>query len=272
MPRFSPGMVVVVLGAGATRGASWVTEDEHYCLPPLNTDFFTQLQRITTKKHQDLIDGVVADMVRLYGPNHSITLEQYFTHLEAMISSARLVGSASAGYSEAGLSAMVARLRNAVSAVFEEAADVVKNGSTPKTHPCTYHANLIQAIVPRDTIISFNYDCVVDHALREHGKGKWSAQYGYGFPSSALVVGHAFWSAAAAPTGQNKSVNLLKLHGSLNWFPFPEQTTEDVRLRQKPYKQAGDKEYEIIPPVYVKRIEDRPIFRELWLKAELALR
>src|SRR5206468_3056679 len=51
MARWSPGRRVVVLGAGATRGAEFVVAPNDKaallrCLPPLNADFFTQLQRI----------------------------------------------------------------------------------------------------------------------------------------------------------------------------------------------------------------------------------
>jgi len=46
MPQWSPGKRVVVLGAGATRGAQFVVRPPQGaaalgCLPPLNADFFT---------------------------------------------------------------------------------------------------------------------------------------------------------------------------------------------------------------------------------------
>lgn len=41
---------IVVLGAGATRGASLVDPLSHPCLRPLDTDFFTQLQRAGNPK------------------------------------------------------------------------------------------------------------------------------------------------------------------------------------------------------------------------------
>ena len=57
--------------------------------------------------------------------------------------------------------------------------------SSAQRFPCAYHASLVGAVAPRDTIISFNYDCVIDHALRKGGEGKWSAQYGYCFRTLA---------------------------------------------------------------------------------------
>ncbi len=85
MAPWSPGSTVVVLGAGATRGAQFVHDDNPpMCLPPLNTDFFTQLQRITAAKHERDVANVLDDVLTLYGPNFTLTLEQYFTQLEAM--------------------------------------------------------------------------------------------------------------------------------------------------------------------------------------------
>lgn len=83
MPPFSPASTVVVLGAGATRGAQ--LPDGRACEPPLNADFFTQLQRITAVKHQDTLEGVIDDILQVFGPDFSLTLEDYFTHLESSL-------------------------------------------------------------------------------------------------------------------------------------------------------------------------------------------
>jgi hypothetical protein len=277
MARWSPGRRVVVLGAGATRGAEFVVAPPDGvappgCLPPLNADFFTQLQRITTERHQDVVRAVVRDVVGIYGPNFSLTLEQYFTQLEAMLTTARQAKVVADYYRPTNLIAMRTRLLDALSAVLEESADVVKTNSLARRSPCSYHAMLVDVLERQDTIISFNYDCVIDHALRTTGVGKWSARFGYTFPNASRVEGHAAWSSEQAPTAHNRSINLLKLHGSLNWYPFPEADVDPLRLRERPYKQRGQKLYEIVPPEYVKSVDARPIYPTLWSNAELALR
>jgi hypothetical protein len=45
-------MALFVLGAGATRGASFVNPAKNPCLPPLDLDFYAQLQRIANSKHR----------------------------------------------------------------------------------------------------------------------------------------------------------------------------------------------------------------------------
>jgi hypothetical protein len=242
------------------------------CLPPLNADFFTQLQRITVDRHQETIQGVIEDVVSLYGPNFSLTLEQYFTQLEAMLETAKSAKGLPKEFKPASLTAMRTRLLDALSATLEESADVAKQRSQARKFRCSYHDALVDVLDPQDTIISFNYDCVVDHALRERGEGKWSARFGYTFPNASRVQAFQPWNAKQAPTAQNRSINLLKLHGSLNWFPFPEVDGGPIKLRERPYKQAGQKLYEIIPPEYVKRQGSGPIYRSLWGNAELALR
>jgi len=272
MAPWSPGSTVVVLGAGASRGAEFVETGRLRCLPPTNADFFTQLQRITTKRHQQTIDGVLNDVLDLYGPDFALTLEEYFTQLEAMLSTVRASASTRGKFGRADLQAMRTRLLDGLSAVLEESADVAKSNSIARKTPCSYHAALVAALRPKETIVSFNYDCLIDHALRTNTDGKWSARYGYAFPNPSRVEGYEAWEGTSAPTGQNKSINLLKLHGSLNWFPFPSDQRKPLRLRARPYKQNGQKLYEIVPPEYVKSVGSRPIFPELWSHAELAIR
>lgn len=274
MAQWSPGSRVVVLGAGSTRGAQFVVEADPVprCQPPLNADFFTQLQRITTERHQETVQAVIEDAVKLYGPNFSLTLEQYFTQLEAMIETAKSAKGLPREFRQASLMAMRDRLLEALSATLEESADVAKEASPARKSRCRYHDSLVDALEAQDTIISFNYDCVIDHALREQGSGKWSAKFGYTFPNAGRVEKVRPWNAKQAPTTLNGSINLLKLHGSLNWFPFPPGGQGPIKLRERPYKQAGQKRYEIVPPEYVKRKDAQPIYKALWGHAEMALR
>lgn len=272
MAQWSPGKTVVILGAGATRGAEFVDRHNPICVPPLNADFFTQLQRIQTRKHQSTVDGVLRDLLRVYGPNYRVTLEEYVTQLESLAEMVEMLPGSSSAFSAEGLGEMRTRLLNALSAVLEEAADVSKSTSLAKKEPCGYHSAIARCLNPKDTIVTFNYDCVMDDALRRIGAGKWSAQYGYCFSNPARVTGYEVWSANDAPTGLNSSVNLLKLHGSLNWRPLPSGDADEIRLRERPYKQAGDKEYELVPPENAKRLDGRPTLRRLWANAELALR
>ena len=71
-------------------------------------------------------------------------------------------------------------------------------GSTPSS---SYRLFAREVVKPGDTVITFNYDVSLDKELKE--VGLWEAGDGYGFE----VEGLPFPSR----------VNLLKLHGSINW-------------------------------------------------------
>lgn len=268
MPPFSPGKRVVVLGAGATRGAS--TAEGQVCLPPLNADFFTQLQRITAPKHRGKVKGVISDLVSVFGPDFGLTMEEYFTQLESMATMARLAPAGDRNFSPSEIQKKRGRLMSALAAVLEETTDVSKKGS----EVCAHHERIIDTLDPRDTVISFNYDCVADHVLRSRAAAKWSAKYGYGFPNPSRVEGHRHWDADSPPTSATDTIYLLKLHGSINWqLPSdPDSSNGTIRLKQRLYQQNGVPRFTIIPPEFVKSIDQHPVFRVLWKKAERAIR
>lgn len=275
MAGWKSGRRVIVLGAGATRGASFVGEGrEKACVPPLNADFFTQLQRVTAKNRQSDIDAVMSDVVRSFGPDFSLTLEEYFTHIEALIRGAGiLLSKSNRTYSPATLKRWRSNLMDGLSAVLEESADVTKGKSPAAKNPCKYHKALVEAIEPPDTIVSFNYDCVIDNALKNDGRGVWSARYGYCFTNpSRLEQGSVdYWNGPDDSLGQNDTIRLLKLHGSVNWREYPGNNTDPIRLRQKTYKQNGQKNFNIIPPEFVKEIDREP-YRTVWKRAASAIK
>lgn len=268
MPPFSPGRRVVVLGAGATRGS--VLPDDRQCDPPLNLDFFTQLQRITRGKHQATIDAVINDVLDLFGADFSLSLEEYFTQLESLGKTARLASRTDPTLTVGEINDRRARLMKALAAVLEESTDVSKTDR----EACARHAKVVECLDAQDTIISFNYDCVMDHALRRHGDGKWSARYGYTFNKPNRIAGYDHWHAADPPRASRESLYLLKLHGSLNWQLPPKESARDgeIRLKQRLYQQAGTPKFTIIPPEFVKNIESDDNFATLWQNAERALR
>ena len=266
MPPFSPSQRVVILGAGATVGASFAeTATER---PPLNADLLTQLQRMVGK-HEGAAREVIRDVVQLFGPNFSLTLEDYFSQLESMIDASRLTSRSVQKLTAAQLRQRRDRLMKALAAVLEASTDeAIRTRSG-----CSRHDQLVEILEPRDTIISFNYDCVVDDALRRSGNGKWSARYGYAFstPSRVRDDGVAHWNPSVPASGAGKTIYLLKLHGSLNW-KLPSEADGEIVLKQRLHQQRGTPQFTIVPPTWNKQQHDHPIFEDLWRKAERAIR
>lgn len=136
--------------------------------------------------------------------------------------------------------------------------DIQTNGS--KEHSL-YRSLLSQAPAESTSLISLNYDLLLDHALIQLGIQ----------PDYALDFfdGHA----AASP---EKTFRLYKLHGSLNWGYCPScfstVLTRDRRLRADESCPTceGPMRVLIIPPTPLK-VPPSPFLSALWKKAEWEL-
>lgn len=132
---------------------------------------------------------------------------------------------------------------------------------------CDYHRVLVEALRAGDSIISFNYDCLIDQTLADHGRtyGRWDPGVSYGYP---VTGGEQFWGGR--PTSRiERPIRLLKPHGSLNWrlLEKPDAATE-LRLRRDPY--VGSAEGRVIPPIASKDIDPQP-FLSVWAGCRDAL-
>lgn len=268
-------MALFIFGAGATRGCSFVSPTEDPCLPPLDRDFFTQLQRVRNIKHQTLITAVMGDVVDIFGTNFSVTLETVYTTIEHTMRMLSVTGE-TRDYKLKDIKEKKARLEQAIALVLEESLtekdDQGHSSVTPKS--CSHHNAFVDKVLKaKDEIISFNYDCVLDYSLKNTGSKKWSPRYGYYLPlgsRGARLRGDEFWNPVT-PAGEKATVHLYKLHGSLNFHVTGEGTSSKTALKQRPYtKQSGNLKFTIIPPEWHKAY-DKGIFLNLWKGASQAI-
>lgn len=268
-------MALFVFGAGATRGCSFVDARRDPCLPPLDGDFFTQLQRVRNDKHRQLIEQVMEDVVELFGPNFDVTMETVFTTLEHTIRMLNTTGEHRA-FRRSDLKEKRDRLVQAIAVVFEDSLAGKSGTGRSRVEPkwCDHHKALVQRLLkPKDDIISFNYDCVLDYALKKHGAGKWNPHRGYGFNLGARgkrLSGDVHWRPDK-PAQSDDTIHLYKLHGSLHFDITGEHGKESVKLKQRPYtKQGGNMRFSIIPPEWHKAY-DEGVFARLWQQAAAAI-
>jgi SIR2-like domain len=258
---------VLLLGAGASRGANFGFPPD--CEPPLNRDFFTQLQRITAK-HTPLARSVIDDVVELFGSNFSLTLEDYFTQLEFLIATSEGFSSAADRKVAMRLKGNRDRLMAALSGVLEASTNRAISGS--KARGCQHHRAIARTLTRSDHVISFNYDCIMDDALRREADGRWSAFTGYDFPPRMTVEssGALHWSPAGKPRlDRADTIRLLKLHGSVHW-QLPGETSTVVKLKRRLHQQNGTPHFDIIPPQWNKSLAG-PVFRRIWRTAYQAI-
>ena len=258
-------MAIFVFGAGATRGASFVNPTKNPCLPPLDSDFFTQLQLINSQKNKKVAEKVLEDVVELFGINFNITMEKMFTTLEHMHRMLKTTGE-SRDFKRDEIKTRRERLVQSIAAVFEES--LTQQGR--KFCECKYHNKFVANILqPGDSIINFNYDCVLDYSLKSKGDKKWNPRYGYALPigsGNRKLPGEEHWMPND-PTKDKSNILVYKLHGSLHFWEQGKKDKAKVILKKHPYtRQRGDLRFTIIPPEWHKSYDEKT-FKLLWQKA-----
>ena len=82
----------------------------------------------------------------------------------------------------------------------------IQNGPTALTY-----SEFVSRCDPTDTLVTFNWDTLLDRALAD--SGSWNPDTDYGVVFEAILDGE--WRAPAQSSVERK---LLKLHGSTNWL------------------------------------------------------
>jgi hypothetical protein len=253
----------VILGAGASRGAKCF---ENSILPaPLDADFFALMQRV---QHKEKSLSKFLEFLRAeFGEGSCPRMEELFTQLEALDEFHQDL--------QIQRGPKVRKYEQQLKQFVETTATFFRHlfvDGTGKRLACDYHDSLAQALNADDTIISFNYDCLMDEALARHGGRSWNVTTGYGLN----VTGNLGpWDSTVSGPGRRAAnpIRLLKLHGSLNWkrtnHARPTPTT--IRLRADPYVATNRNRTEIVPPVWDKTIGGDEVFRALWKEARRIL-
>lgn len=89
---------------------------------------------------------------------------------------------------------------------------------------CKNHSKIIESFghTKSETIISFNWDIVIDNALlRSRNSNGWCPDFGYGFKMSGVFIGEDFVSSeykSGPSQRENSRPKLFKLHGSMHWL------------------------------------------------------
>ena len=139
--------------------------------------------------------------------------------------------------------------------------------------------NLYEFLVSRlgvgDTILTLNYDTLLDSALVEAG---WNPNKGYGLIGAG---GNVDWRRPKPPCSASLAdVRLLKLHGSLNWYVrgsfgklarvFETKPTKVLISATPRTNEFASLVRQIVPPIYGKFFAHKH-WRVLWSAAHDAL-
>ncbi|TAM45590.1 MAG: hypothetical protein EPN55_07800 [Gammaproteobacteria bacterium] len=242
---------VVVLGAGASRGVSYALESDSPS--PLDSDFFDLLQREYAKPHTSSnkkhINSLLERLKLLpYEYWRSMERSFYTLHLQAYLSK-KLSGNE--------------LKREDASVVLDFAVCIqtlLRSAHGKKT--CAHHREILKRLGDKDALITFNYDLVVERAIRDK------------FESQHRQFGPWIYALDANQNDVQGPI-ILKLHGSSNWRW--NRNDESLNVQTVAWEDFDDApgyrghsgngtKFPIFLPFWDKRIEHEPWLR-LWKKA-----
>lgn len=250
----------VILGAGASRGASCF--DKTWAQSPLDADFFEQADRLKNTKEGGVLSELISFARTEFGASEALLMEPFFTQLESL-NEFHTSLKIDRGPRVRSYATQLEKFPQYLSAMFRALQEIVPAGLLE----CDYHNALADSLRAGDTVISFNYDCLMDAALRRRSGKSWNAKEGYGVPISSGA--EAWHDHSGRGRIAASSIKLLKVHGSLNW---KRDGATDLALREDPYEGGTRSKNEIVPPVWNKRVSIDAVLSQIWKTARDSLR
>lgn len=197
-------MRLILLGAGASKAYS---QSPTGLRMPIAHDFFNTFEKMDIYAHPWVLrDGLLDFICRVKGEDpiaylgSGIDIEKLYSEIEE-----HLIES----YQKEKIERVIAfKPYTQLTFIFSAVINEIQNGP-----PSSAHLELAKRLTRKDSIITFNWDTLMDRAL--HIAGGWSVDSGYGFSPRSIHRGT--W---CAPDREQPMVapRLIKLHGSTNWL------------------------------------------------------
>lgn len=273
---------IFILGAGCSKNYLQGTTAIPGLKCPVDRDFFIMAKKVITNQAFDpLFDAqlnhLLKDIDEMFGNHdndHLSVLDTPNLSLEKVMTEIAIQGSLfdkpifRYGWqylSDPTVSRRMSAFVELISRTIEESL---------KGPVCEKHKALADLIDKEDTIISYNYDLLMDNALRSRGK---LTDEGYKL-SFYRTFKDSAWSK---PDSSDKTTTLLKLHGSLNWLRcricdsillWHSEKVVNWSTIRCPKCGAPDQSMEriLIPPLLAKDYGE-PAINYLWFEAVRAL-
>jgi hypothetical protein len=241
---------LVILGAGATRGASFVRPLRTLYKPPLDMDYF-KLLAVSPAGRSPQARALIQYVRDSYSATLDVSMEAVFVELQG----------ASEFYRDFKIDRgrLMGRPQKTIGHFYKVLPQMLKHCVT---EDCDYHARLAKALRPKDAVVSLNYDCLIDSALKNHAGRRWDPAIGYGLRITRGAGAWRDWGPGATAT---TPIRLLKLHGSLNW-----RSPRSLLIGTSPYDRSTAKGV-VVPPLGRKPVSDPP-FRQVWQQARVRIR
>lgn len=215
-------MRTFIIGAGASK--AYISSPTH-CTMPIANDFFGTFQKLNIS--QDL-RVLIGDIINIGKEDFNIDINDFFTssfdiedfhtYVEQKLLEQMKTNSIwkNIYYHKAYLQLIF---------LYTSIINEIQNGPISEAH-----VKLIKSLKKDDSIITFNWDTLLDRALSEHTN--WETDFGY-----CLKPEKIYKDEWVSPSENNfKEFNkLIKLHGSTNWLTtYPSPDAKDLlKLNQR---------------------------------------
>jgi hypothetical protein len=261
-----------ILGAGATRGAvKHVLVNNKRLKPPLNADFF-QVARTyaravgansATARRLSRLEAVFKEEIPFKGLP---TMEEAFSLLYTAKDFPEIYKTGPGRKPVAGYRK---EIEDFLGLTFDILVTLDRGATTLNGYD-----RLVSKLGTGDTLISLNYDTLLDSALVRAG---WDPKLGYKLVGGK---GKVEWERALTTTNNSarlSDISLLKLHGSANWFVRGSYSNLTKIFETKPVRVTSPRKNDIarhlrqiVPPIYGK-LFGHSHWRKLWKDAYKAL-
>ena len=253
---------MLLLGAGATRGGLRTKPIP----PPVDADFFEIAGQIKGHGTPKLAGLVLNDVWRLYGRVAGIGLENYYRDVETRESISSFAKTVNQPKNWKKRKHLLEELIRRV--IIHATCELDKNGHLRplKSEP---HNRILARLTDEDTILTFNYDTLIEESFGRDTV--WTPRGGYGDGVHGITAHWCkrWFKDREIPSLQKSTVRLLKLHGSINWTTYK---TGHVKLKDRPFvvRAGWEEKVSILPPGWNKKINIHP-YKLLWKEARLRL-
>lgn len=252
--------VVAVMGAGATTGGLANTKIP----PPVDKDFFDTAALIKGRGTPVVAKRVMKDVFEMFGKVHGVGLEEYYREIETRAAIGAIAPTQNKqrdwGRRKQDLDELIRRIY--IHTTFD-----LKGNRPLKSET---HENLFRLLKRDTTIITFNYDLVIEENIQS--AGTWNPINGFlaKVSGSTSEWARKWMREKSAKQKRKTSIDLLKMHGSLGWRLYEENKA--IRIKDRPYVvRAGQQEtVAILGPGWKKPIDRNP-FKRFWREARLRI-
>jgi hypothetical protein len=222
---------VYIFGAGASYA---YTTSPVGVQPPLARGFFQTYKALSISEDFEVRVGDIVNYVRDYysiAPtdfdSFDADAEQFMTRLDSRLRehAAKLSNKNMKAEEWANLVVLV-KAYDQMIFLFAHILNEIQNGPL-----CRQYAQLVAQCSPLDTLVTFNWDTLLDQAI--FADPRWFPDTGYGVIFRSIL--DEDWRE---PCSQESELTYLKLHGSTNWLvnyiTYDLQTGERIMITPRP--------------------------------------